>query len=208
MDSTILNVARRPATLRGLRAGPKDRHRKRPRDWWLREGQALFDSQDLSEDVTPHFPWPPLACETRSVDGAGYERNTFFFLGLTRVADQIITELPLTARRLVAEQEKLFLEVDRMQGEIDFRFTLFFPVALAVGVIAAGLAIPWWLVVLFTLLGIGAGFGLLRDGWRRDTERNDLLDGLIAIGKAKSLTFERLAQRAAQISPEREPMSF
>jgi hypothetical protein len=124
------------------------------------------------------------------------------------VADQIITELPLTARRLVAEQEKLFLEVDRMQGEIDFRFTLFFPVALAVGVIAAGLAIPWWLVVLFTLLGIGAGFGLLRDGWRRDTERNDLLVGLIAIGKAKSLTFERLAQRAAQISPEREPMSF
>jgi len=95
-----------------------------------------------------------------------------------------------------------------MQGEIDFRFTLFFPVALAVGVIAAGLAIPWWLVVLFTLLGIGAGFGLLRDGWRRDTERNDLLVGLIAIGKAKSLTFERLAQRAAQISPEREPMSF
>jgi len=48
----------------------------------------------------------------------------------------------------------------------------------------------------------------LRDGWRRDTERNDLLVGLIAIGKAKSLTFERLAPRAAQISPEREPMSF
>jgi hypothetical protein len=114
----------------------------------------------------------------------------------------VFSELPLSARRLVGEEQELFLEIDRMEGEINFRFTLAFPVAVTTAIVVAGLSVPGWTKVLLIGVGVAAGWGLLTDGWRRDVERNDVLIALLDIGRAKSPTFERLASRAAVTADE------
>jgi hypothetical protein len=73
------------------------------------------------------------------------------------------------------------------------------PVAITTTILATGLSLSWWATTGIVIAGWVAGLALLLDGWRRDRERNDLLISLLAINKAKSPTFERLAERAKAI---------
>jgi hypothetical protein len=93
----------------------------------------------LSNAARVGRPPSPLACEKRVSPALSSYMKV---IDQPTIAVEILNELPLTARRLVAEEEKLFLEVDRMQGEIDFRFTLFLPLAITTIVVALGLALP------------------------------------------------------------------
>src|SRR5262245_31387265 len=104
-------------------------------------------------------------------------------------AARLFDELPLVARRLVGEQQELFLEASRMKGEIEFRYALAIPIPIAASVLTLGLGVPLWALVAASVAGILAGWALLADGWRRDGARNDYLVELLAIGKAKSPTF-------------------
>jgi hypothetical protein len=169
--------------------------------WWVRELSPLVQRLPVPSGIIylgsyeqGSFGYgPPLVVE--KAEGS-YEASV---LRLGAIANRIFQELPLSARRLVGEEQELFLEVDRMQGEISFRFALALPVAVTTMVLAVGLSLPSWAAVGVVLAGWVAGGALLRDGWRRDIERNDLLVSLLAIDKAKSPTFERLRSRAEAI---------
>lgn len=125
------------------------------------------------------------------------------------VTTRLFTELSLSARRLVGEEQESYLEASRMEGEVQFRFALAIPLAVATSVVTFGLGESTWVWAGATAAGVLAGAALLVDGWRRDRKRNDLLVELLAIGKAKSPTFERLLERAKQAKPrgwERSPL--
>jgi hypothetical protein len=133
--------------------------------WWMREAPGLVTRYDSMPSVAlKSEDWPLMAVKT-----AGEDSTALITVpGLMRA---IFRELPLSARRLVAEEEKLFLEVDRMQSEITFRFTLAIPIAVAVATVAIGLSVPLWALAPLLLIAIGAGAALLIDGWRRDREQ-------------------------------------
>jgi hypothetical protein len=164
-------------------------------EWWYRELNPLFEY--LSLEGFADIDTLLVVRKSRGWNSPQALRHG----GLaTRIAD----ELPLIARRLVGEEQELYLEIDRMQGEISFRFALALPVALTTTVLALGLSLPWWATVGVVIAGWVAGVALLADGWRRDRLRNDLLVSLLAIDKAKSPTFERLIARAMAIEKRDE----
>jgi hypothetical protein len=108
----------------------------------------------------------------------------------------MIDELPLVARRLPGEEQEQFLEVTRLKAEVELRYALAVPVVVTTGVLAAGIGLASTTWAIATGLSGIAGAAFLIDGWRRDRLRNDLLIELLALGKAKSPTFERLVERA------------
>lgn len=125
-------------------------------------------------------------------------KTRVLLLGEAEVTALLFDELPLVSRRLVGEQQELFLEASRMKGEVEFRHALAIPLPIAASVLASGLGLATWVWIAATAAGILAGWALLADGWRRDALRNDYLVELLAIDKAKSPTFERLLERARQ----------
>lgn len=169
-----------------------------PRDsWWLREtrdfAQNMYPGALSFRLAKPLGDWRPVVVLEKN---SGQEN--FALLGEPDVTARLFDELPLTARKLVGEQQELLLEANRMRGEIEFRDALAIPVAVAASVFAFGLGLPTWGWLVASIAGVLAGWALLADGWRRDSLRNEFLVELLAIGKAKSPTFERLLERARQ----------
>jgi hypothetical protein len=163
-----------------------------PRDaWWLKETADFVPQEARALDA--YNPY-------RTVVAFEAKVGHFRYLTDAHVAKRLFDELPSVERRLVGEQQELALEASRTKGEVEFRYALAIPLPIAVGVLAFGLGLPWWAWVAATVGGVVAGLALLTDGWRLDEARNDSLVELLAIGKAKSPTFERLAERATQVS--------
>jgi len=167
--------------------------------WWISEGADLASHLSVLNGPLDEWRWSPLAI-ARTEWKPNFQQITE-----ASIVSQLFEELPLSARRLVGEEQALYLEVDRMNGEISFRYTVALPAAVAVTVATAfffgseGALLGAVGAIAGALVGLSVGYALLVDGWRRDTERNDLLVGLLAIRKAKSLTFERLQARAEAI---------
>lgn len=108
--------------------------------------------------------------------------------------------MPLTARRLVGEQQQLYLELDRMKAEVDFRFTVAIP--LSALLITIGVSLPLVIGIACVILAVGVWVILIWDGVRRDRDRNDVLIDLLRIDRAVSPTFARLKDRAEAIPGE------
>ena len=181
-----------------------------PRDsWWINEAgdfAVRMDTVELYARLNSHAEEKVLALQRRSAPvhveeihpSHGEETDRFAALGGPEITSGLFDELPLVARRLVGDEQELFLEASRMKGEVEFRYALAIPIPITVSVATFGLGVPTWVWIAASLAGVAAGWGLLADGWRRDTARNDYLVELLAIGKAKSPTFERLLERARQ----------
>jgi hypothetical protein len=185
----------------GAKAALSELELTSPRDsWWIREtadfaGKA--ESPSLYRVVL--HPWYTVLALEKKPDKA------LHFLTELAVTYQLLDELPRVARRLVGEQQELFLEGSRMKGEVEFRHALAIPIPIAVTVVAFGLGLPWWVWLLATVAGLVAGWALLADGWRRDLTRNLYIVDLLAIDKAKSPTFERLRERADRLGSSTSP---
>ncbi len=174
-------------------------------DWWIEEASdfaPLLYEDGLYFHVRGERPTLALQMDERSPS------TSALLLTEAAITARLFDELPLVARRLVGEQQELFLEASRMKGEVEFRYALAIPIPVAANVLAFGLGLSTWIWIAATIAGVAAGAALLADGWRRDALRNDYLVELLAIGKAKSPTFERLLERARQTKPafERRPI--
>jgi hypothetical protein len=166
--------------------------------WWIDEAPEFkADLSDTDEAWyrlmnRPYFPIFAIKQETLSIP------PVISLIGDAELTGGLFGELPLVARRLVGEEQEHFLEASRMKGEVEFRYALAIPLAIAVSVLLFGVGAPSLVWGLGSFVGILAGLALLADGWRRDEARNDYLVELLAIGRAKSPTFERLLERAEQ----------
>jgi hypothetical protein len=178
-------------------------------EWWKKEEdigrswgipdlwQALDSARgfrvERNESIMPILEpaWQPLAALKES----GNEYETWVLMPRD-LAQRVIRELPLTARRMVGEEKELYIELDRMKAEVDFRYTIAVPLAITGGVVSFGLQLPSLAVVGCAIGAAAAAVLLIVDGLRRDRERNELLLDLIRIGKASSPTFSRLVERA------------
>ena len=163
--------------------------------WWRTEAGGLMGYEDAYE-VAHNEGYDTLVIAKER----GF--TMIHVLKAGYLTTRLFEELPLSARRLVGEEQESFLELSRMEGEVQFRFALAIPLAVATSVVTFGLGVSIWVWLAATFAGVLAGAALLADGWRRDRRRNDLLVELLAIGKAKSPTFERLLERAKQLTPE------
>jgi hypothetical protein len=158
--------------------------------WWVDEATNVMQLHGPGDDfLVDRERYPYHVWKRRGEPNA-------WTLDSGDVVDILLDELPLSARRLVGKEQDLFLETNRMKGEVEFRYTVAIPVAVAVGVIGGSLALPLWIAALIAVAGAAIAVALLLDGWRRDRLRNDFLIELLAINKAESPTFERLAERA------------
>jgi hypothetical protein len=161
--------------------------------WWVQEAEGVARTIDLPDKELLAVDFRPLvAAKVPHTDGIK-------IIEISDLVRRMIDELPLIARRLPGEQQEQFLEVTRLKAEVEFRFALAVPLVVTSSVIAAGLRLSTVAWLLVTVVAAIAGFGLLIDGWRRDRLRNDLLIELLAIGKAKSPTLERLLERAQAV---------
>lgn len=195
----------------------QERDVRSPRDeWWIREAGEFAKELSGSELSSRLKYWGGssiLALEKRHIgeeileqagitfargEPDGLRHLRFRVIGEREVTMRLFDELPLVARRLVGEQQELFLEANRMKGEVEFRYALAIPIPITASVLAFGLGLPIWVWITASVAGILAGWALLEDAWRRDGQRNDLLVELLAIGRAKSPTVERLLERARQ----------
>jgi hypothetical protein len=156
--------------------------------WWANaSGLAHFVEEDhvlALQHVTLHSLYKE----------AGYKG--VWVVPFSAAERRLIEELPLTAKRLVGEEQELYLELDRMRAEVDFRFIVALPLAVLASVLFVGLNLPFWVAVVGVLISVAAGAGLILDALRRDRERNDLIIDLLRIDKATSPTFARLLERA------------
>jgi hypothetical protein len=166
--------------------------------WWLQEAR---------EFATDLPPWELflrlLTLHVNAILAFEKTPNDKFkarVVGDSEVTMQLYADLPGIARRLVGEQQEAYLETSRMKGEVEFRHALAIPIPIAISVIVFGLGSPTSVWIATTAAGILAGVALMLDGWRLDAERNDDLVELLAIGKVKSPTFERLLERARRVS--------
>jgi hypothetical protein len=165
--------------------------------WWRREGN------DLTREVfTDELASAVFDVDDMLVFGKERDRLNVYVVGMGEIRSRMFDELSLSARRMVGEEQESYLEVHRMEGEVELRYALAVPVLVTTSVVTFGLGTSFWVWAAATIAGIVAGGALLMDGWRRDARKNGLIVELLAIGKAKSPTFERLLERAQQITPE------
>ena len=115
---------------------------------------------------------------------------------------RLFEELPLSARRLVGEEQESFLELSRMEGEVQFRFALAIPLAVATSVVTFGLGVSIWVWLAASCAGALAGAALLADGWRRDRRRNELLVG-VACNRQGKVAHVRAPARAGKAGDAR-----
>jgi hypothetical protein len=131
-------------------------------------------------------------------------------MAIDMVLVEIVQEMRQLASRLLVKNKELYGRYDRQMAEASLRLNISIPltVLLLLGIWLSGL--PFWPKVALTLVSLGFGFMLLRQGFLRALSARDVIVQALVIGQVESrhISLGRLVEGpAGEPAGSKEPVN-
>jgi hypothetical protein len=121
---------------------------------------------------------------------------------------QVVQEIQQLASRLLVKNKDLYGKYDRLMAEASVRMNVSIPLTLmlSLAIWLSGLAL--WLRLALTVVAIGFGYMLLRQGFLRAMSARDVVVQALTIGEVQSRYVPSEEVDEASKSPDKEPVRF